>query len=209
MNDAAAAARPGAQPAAQPAAHPVAQFLRRLAPLPQDELERFITAGRARCLRAGEPFCTQGQQQHEIAFILRGIVRYHVALPSGDEATKDFSFAGGFTVSFGSATRGVPAQVAISAVVATDLLVWPWSTMTTLYESSALWQRVGRLAAEALYVRKEQRELSFLLQSASERYQAMHQRFGTQIDQIAQHHLASYLGIRPPSLSRLKRALRA
>ncbi len=189
-------------------AHPVAQFLRRLAPLPQDELDRFIAAGRERSLDAGEPFCTQGQQQHEIAFIRHGIVRYHVTLPSGDEATKDFSFEGGFTVSFGSATRGVPAQVAISAVTRTELLVWPWQTMTALYESSALWQRVGRLAAEALYVRKEQRELSFLLQSAAQRYHEMHLRFGAQLEQIAQHHLASYLGIRPQSLSRLKRSLR-
>ena len=189
-------------------AHPVAQLLRRLAPLPQDELDRFIAGGHQRCLRAGEPFCTQGQPHHEIAFIRRGIVRYHVALPSGDEATKDFSFEGSFTVSFGSATRGVPAQVAISAVTPTELLVWPWQTMTALFDSSALWQRVGRLAAEALYVRKEQRELSFLLQSASERYREMHLRFGAQLDQIAQHHLASYLGIRPQSLSRLKRQQR-
>ena len=190
-------------------AHPVALYLRRLAPLPQGELDRFIASGQERTLRAGEPFCTQGQQHHEIAFIRRGIVRYHVALPSGDEATKDFSFEGGFTVSFGSATRGVPAQVAISAVTAAELLVWPWPAMTALYESSALWQRVGRLAAEALYVRKEQRELSFLLQSASERYREMHLRFGAQLDQIAQHHLASYLGIRPQSLSRLKRRVAA
>lgn len=186
-------------------AHPVAQYLRRLAPLPEDELDRFIASGRERSLRAGEPFCVQGQPHHEIAFLRRGIVRYHVALPNGDEATKDFGFKGSFTVSFGSATRGVPAQVAISAVTPAELLVWPWQTLTALYESSALWQRVGRLAAEALYVRKEQRELSFLLQSASERYHEMHLRFGDQLEQIAQHHLASYLGIRPQSLSRLKR----
>ena len=111
-------------------------------------------------------------------------------------------------MSFGSATRGVPAQVAISAVTPTELLVWPWQTMTALFDSRALRQRVGRLAAEALYVRKEQRELSFLLQSASERYREMHLRFGAQLDQIAQHHLASYLGIRPQSLSRLKRQQR-
>ncbi len=189
--------------------HPVAHYLLRLAPLPQAELDQFIGSGRERQLDAGEPFCTQGQLHHEIAFIRDGIVRYHVALPNGDEATKDFSFAGGFTVSFGSATRGVPAQVAITAVTRTALLVWPWSTLTALYASSALWQKIGRLSAEALYVRKEQRELSFLLQSAEQRYRDMRQRFGDQVDQIAQHHLASYLGIRPPSLSRLKRAMRA
>jgi CRP-like cAMP-binding protein len=191
-----------------PELHPVARYLLRVAPLPQDEVDRFIASGRERQLAPGEAFCTQGQREHEIAFIQSGIVRYHVALPSGDEATKDFSFAGTFTVSFGSATQGVPAQVAISAVTRTHLLVWPWRTLTALYESSALWQKVGRLSAEALYVRKEQRELSFLLQSAAQRYGAMHQRFGSQLDEIAQHHLASYLGIRPQSLSRLKRALR-
>ena len=46
-------------------------------------------------------------------------MRYYVTLANGDEAARDFSFAGGFTVSFGSAAMQSPAQVAIAPLIAT------------------------------------------------------------------------------------------
>ena len=61
--------------------------------------------------------------------------------------------------------------------------------------------------AELLYVRKEQRELSFLLLDAEARFRQMQEQFGTQADAIPQYFLASYLGVRPQSLSRLKRRI--
>lgn len=192
---------------AKPADHPVAAFVHRRARPPQDQLERFIGAGAPRRLAAGETFCRCGQTLHELAFIRSGIVRYFVADIDGNDATKDFGFAGSFTVSFGSATMNVPARVEIAAVTECDLLVWPWRTMLDLYESHTEWQRLGRRVAEMLYVRKEDRELAFLTQDAAHRYRELHRRFGAQLASIPQHQLASYLGIRPQSLARLKRAL--
>jgi CRP-like cAMP-binding protein len=128
-----------------------------------------------------------------------------VTLPDGEEATKDFSFAGSFTLSFGSAAVQRPAQVAIAAIVPTELAVWPYQVLLELYESHPEWQKIGRRVAEFLYVRKEQRELSFLLMDASTRYKVMREQFGAQIDMIPQYMLASYLGIQPQSLSRLRK----
>ena len=146
-------------------------------------------------------------QSHEVAFLQVGIVRYLVTLPNGNESTKDFSFKGSFTVSFGSAASRRPAQVAIAAVVRSELLVWPYQALLDRYESSIAWQKVGRRVAELLYVRKEQRELSFLLLDAEARYGQMRTQFGAQVDAIPQYFLASYLGVRPQSLSRLKRRI--
>lgn len=194
-------------PIATPGEHPVAAFIHRLARPPQDQIERFIEAGAARRLAAGDTFCRCGQALHELAFIRSGIVRYFVTGIDGNDATKDFGFAGSFTISFGSATMGVPARVEIAAVTGCDLLVWPWQTMLDLYASDIEWQRLGRRVAEMLYVRKEDRELAFLTQDAAQRYRELHRRFGAQIAHIPQHQLASYLGIRPQSLSRLKRSV--
>ena len=134
-------------------------------------------------------------------------MRYFVTLPDGNESTKDFSFNSRFTLSFGSAAIQRPAQVAIAAVVRTELLVWPHQLLLDRYDSSIEWQKVGRRVAELLYVRKEQRELSFLLQDAEARFRQMHAQFGTQADAIPQYFLASYLGVRPQSLSRLQRRI--
>ena len=185
----------------------IAAYFGRFAALPPADIERLVAKGRTRALEPGESFCRLGQERHEVGFIQAGIVRYLVILPDGNESTKDFSFKGGFTLSFGSAALNRPAAVAIEAVVRTELLVWPYQALLDLYESSMEWQKLGRRIAELLYVRKEQRELSFLLLDAEARYRQMRAQFGAQADAIPQYFLASYLGVRPQSLSRLKRKI--
>ena len=183
----------------------LAAYFQRLANTPKADIETLANQGTHRQLDSGEAFCRLGQSRHELAYIKKGFVRYYVTLPDGDEATKDFSFAGSFTLSFGSAAVQRPAQVAIAAIVPTELVVWTYQVLLELYESHTEWQKVGRRVAEFLYVRKEQRELSFLLMDAQARYKAMRDQFGPQIDQVPQYLLASYLGIRPQSLSRLRK----
>ena len=185
----------------------MAAYFGRFADLPAADIARFAAKGRTRILEPGASFCHLGQERHEVGFIQAGIVRYLVILPNGSESTKDFSFKGGFTLSFGSAALNRPAAVAIEAVVRTELLVWPYQTLLDLYGSSMEWQKLGRRVAELLYVRKEQRELSFLLLDAEGRYRQMRAQFGVEADAIPQYFLASYLGVRPQSLSRLKRKI--
>jgi CRP-like cAMP-binding protein len=185
----------------------IAAYLGRFADLPISDVESLVAKGRTRVLETGDSFCRLGQKSHEVGFIQAGIVRYLVILPDGNESTKDFSFKGSFTLSFGSAALQRPAEVAIEAVVRSELLVWPYQVLLDLYESKMEWQKVGRRVAELLYVRKEQRELSFLLLDAEARYRQMRAQFGVHADAIPQYFLASYLGVRPQSLSRLKRRI--
>ncbi len=185
----------------------IAAYLGRFADLQVTDIERFVAKGRIRVLEPGDSFCRLGQQSHEVGFIQAGIVRYLVTLPDGNESTKDFSFKGTFTLSFGSAALQRPAEVAIAAVVRTELLVWPYRVLLDLYDSDMQWQKVGRRVAELLYVRKEQRELSFLLLDAEARYRQMRAQFGAEADAIPQYFLASYLGVQPQSLSRLRRRI--
>ena len=185
----------------------ITTYFGRFANLPESEISAFVAKGRPRMLEPGEHFCHLGQEKHEVAFIEDGIVRYFALTAEGSDSTKDFSLQGSFTLSFGSAALARPAEVAIEAVVRTTLLVWPYQVLLDLYDTDIEWQKVGRRVAEFLYVRKEQRELSFLQEDAEARYRKMLAQFGTQADAIPQYFLASYLGIRPQSLSRLKRRI--
>ena len=187
----------------------IAAYIARFAAPPPEQVAAFLAAGRPRVLAAGQDFCAAGQRNHELAFIHHGIVRYYVTLPDGTDSTKDFSFAGSFTVSFGSAVTGRPAAVAIAAVAPCRMTVWPFRTLQDLYARDIAWQAFGRRVAELLYVRKEQREIAFLLDDAETRYRAMLRRFPPELAAIPQYYLASYLGIRPQSLSRLRKKMAA
>jgi CRP-like cAMP-binding protein len=185
----------------------ISAYFRQMANPPFADIEHFVGQGKHRSLETGEHFCSLGQARHEVAFIKNGVLRYFVPLPDGEEATKDFSVTGSFTLSFGSAVVSVPAQVAIAAVVRTDIVVWDYQMLLDLYASNIEWQKLGRRVAEMLYVRKEQRELSFLLLDAPARYQKFLEQFAAYADRIPQYYIASYLGIQPQSLSRLRKKL--
>jgi CRP-like cAMP-binding protein len=151
-----------------------------------------------------------GDTAHPLYFVHSGIIRYMLILPeSGDDVTKDFSAGPTFALSFGSAVSGHSARVGIAAV--TDCVVsnWPFSRLTALYEAHAAWQKLGRMLAERLYVRKEDREIAFLTQTPERRYVSLAHRFPDLVAQVPQRHLASYLGITPESLSCLMARLAA
>lgn len=184
----------------------IAAVLRAVGAPPKAQLDPFIASGRRGRLEKGEPFIRLGDSDHRLAFLHTGIVRYHVITEdTGEDITKDFSFAPSFTVSFGSAVTREPARVAITAVEDCVVTVWPWPTFVALFDQDAAWERIGRRFAEILYVRKENREVALLSQDAGARYEAALRAFPPEIARVPQHLLASYLGVAPESLSRLKR----
>ena len=79
----------------------ISAYLCRFANLRPLEIEAFVAKGRPRTLQANESFCHLGQDRHEVAFIVEGIVRYFALTSDGTDSTKDFSLQGSFTLSFG------------------------------------------------------------------------------------------------------------
>lgn len=66
-------------------------------------------------------------------------------------------------------------------------------------------QVIRLVAAETSFVDKQQQQIELLTLTAAERYDRLEQRFPGIAQRIAQKHIASYLGITPQSLSRIRR----
>lgn len=128
---------------------------------------------------------------------------------TGEDVTKDFGFTGSFAVSYGSAVTHQPARVAVTAVEDCAVTLWPYSAFDGMRSRHVEWQCVGRSVAELLYVRKENRELSFLLEDAKTRYERAQRELSPEFSRIPKHLLASYLGVTPESFSRLQRSASA
>jgi CRP-like cAMP-binding protein len=184
----------------------IRDYLARFASPARELVDAFIAKGRRTLLPRGESLVRLGDANHRVAFLHSGIVRYHLVHPeTGEDVTKDFSFAPQFSMSFGSLVREQPARVAVSAVQDCAVTLWPGRAWLDAVNGNAEWQKLGRKFAERLYVRKEDREIAFLLKSAEERYHTLLAGFPPQVEEIPQHFLASYVGVAPESLSRLKK----
>jgi CRP-like cAMP-binding protein len=183
-------------------------YIKQFAHPPTAQLQAFIAAGRSLKIPRKASFIEAGVKCEKVAFIHSGILRYHVInSATGDDHTKDFSFPRSFSTAYTSVVTHTPSQIFISAVTDATLTIWRWEVLEELFEHELAWATLGRIIAQHLYVRKEQREVSFLLQSAAERYQTLLKEFPTDIAVIPQYHIASYLGITPEALSRLKKQI--
>ena len=183
----------------------ITAYIARFATPPAPQVQGFVAEARRTVIGRGNPLVDLGNTTHPLYFVHSGIIRYLLIVPeTGDDVTKDFSAGPTFAMSFGSAVSGQPARVGIMAVTDCVVSVWPFVRLTGLYASHAEWQKLGRVLAERLYIRKEDREIAFLTQSPEQRYANLVQALPDLIAQVPQMHIASYLGITPESLSRLK-----
>ena len=118
-----------------------------------------------------------------------------------------FMFENDYVSAYYSFLSRRPSLMAIQAL--TPVIVYSMSEkdLDRLCNESKNAERIGRLNAERIYRRKEEREISLLTMSATERYTELLKRSPQLFQQIPLKYIASYLGIQPESLSRIRKQL--
>jgi hypothetical protein len=108
--------------------------------------------------------------------------------------------------SFSSFITQNVAQENIQALADTELQIISRESLEKLYRLSICWQEIGRKLTEMEYVTLQKRLISFQKLSAIQRYEELYQNHQKYLQLIPLHYLASYLGITPRHLSRIRRA---
>jgi CRP-like cAMP-binding protein len=154
--------------------------------------------------QAGDYLAEAGKTANAIFFIETGIVRVYT-VHQGKEISMDFAFPGAFTTSYASFITRQPAAVNLQAITPVSGYAFYYQDLQQLYATSHQSERIGRLMAEYQYLNKYNRELSFLRFSAQERYAQLLQEHPEVVQHISIKQIASYLGIEPESLSRIRK----
>ncbi|MTI32762.1 Crp/Fnr family transcriptional regulator [Xanthovirga aplysinae] len=138
-----------------------------------------------------------------IGFIQEGVLRSYVQ-KDGDEFNIDIYLQGSFVSSYTSFLTQMPSKGNLQALADTTIYIIPYKDYSELLKSTGDWYLFGKYLADTLFIKKCQRETSLLTDSATERYRLLLKTY-PQIEQlVTQYHIASYLGIKPESLSRIK-----
>jgi CRP-like cAMP-binding protein len=182
------------------------QLLARLAGDPIPFFDEFAALFRRRALAKGEFLVRAGDTADTVAFVSAGIARMFYTRRDGKEFNKGFVSAPDFVSALEALITQTPASLSIQALSPMQLLVASYAELSRFYDRDMYWQRTGRLIVERVYVKKARREASLLMHSAAERYAAFLTEHRGLVDQVADYHIAAYLGITPEALSRLRRA---
>lgn len=169
-----------------------------------DQLDEFITF---RTLKKGELLLSENQVCNEIVFIKSGILRSYFFNHQGDEITNCFAFENEFMASFSSFITQNIAEENIQALADTELQVISRENLEKLYKLGIHWQEIGRKLTEMEYVTLQKRMISFQKLSGKQRYEELFTHHQKYLQLIPLQYLASYLGVTPRHLSRIRKAI--
>lgn len=149
----------------------------------------------------------EGEICRHIAFVNSGCLRAYTVDHKGEEHIIQFAIVDWWISDLNSYLTATPGTYTIDAVHDSEILLLERSARDQLLESVPTMERFFRLLQESNYVATHRRINETLSASAEERYLAFLKTYPALVEQVPQSQIASYLGITPQSLSRIRKEL--
>jgi CRP-like cAMP-binding protein len=144
-----------------------------------------------------------GEVSREAYFINSGAARL-LFEKEGEEISANFMFENNFIAALESFLLQVPSRQAIETLEDCDLLVIGRQKLQELTAAYPKFNMFSKAIAEQAFILLQRRASSFILDSPEERYLNMLQQRPEILERVPQHMIASYLGVTPVSLSRIR-----
>jgi CRP/FNR family transcriptional regulator, anaerobic regulatory protein len=148
-----------------------------------------------------------GKAVREAFFINSGYVRYYKYLDSGEELIIHLYAPNSIATSLNSFFSGSPANEFMQTLTECDLLTISKDDLEKLYSTNQKWQYFGRKLMEGFLIEKEQRIIDQLSLTGQQKYQKLYEMNPDIIQNVQVKYLASFLGLQPESLSRIKKQI--
>lgn len=171
----------------------------------EDEAENFMSRCYRRKFKKKEILSEDYKIIDEVYFIEKGIIRVKIYDLNGTEHTIHFAIENQFIADYRAFLTREKSRYQLEAMEATDVIVLPKDAIEWGYSHLKEGQKLGRLIAEFYFTYLDTRIEHLYTLSPIERYELMNQIFPNIHNRVPQHMIASYLGITPIHLSRIKR----
>lgn len=174
--------------------------------LSEQEMDIFCSEFTFKTLKRKEFLFQEGQVCKTVVFIRKGCLRYFY-MNEGEEKTGQFFFENGWYTDYDSFLTQKPTQQFTQALEPTELWVLSKENLYKLYENNPKIERFGRIMAENAYLGSRKNNIDFLTLNPEERYLKLITERPKIMERVSLKYIASYLGIKPESLSRIRKRL--
>jgi CRP-like cAMP-binding protein len=158
-------------------------------------------------LKKNQFLLNEGEVCTHIGFVNSGCLREYTMDNKGTEHIIQFAIADWWVSDLNSFLSGLPAKYNIDALQDSEVLMLEKSARDELLDKCPKMERFFRLLIEANHVATHQRIADSLISSAEERYLKFIKTYPKLFEIVPQNQIASYLGITPQSLSRIRKEL--
>ncbi len=183
------------------------QLLTKIAPLNESEKEIIETRFKLISLKKGDYFLEEGKISKHIGFLKKGLVRYFVH-KNDQEATFEFTKEGEFVSDLQSFNTQTPSAQNIQAIEDCEFLIITNEDLQYIYQHTEHGNLLGRVILEHRFDVMVTQLMAIYMQNQEDRYRHFVQHYADLTQRIPQYLIASYVGIQPQSLSRIRKKLR-
>jgi len=186
----------------------ILRYISQFTALSDAESKGIIESLRIQTFQKGTLLLREGQVSSLCYFVLKGCIRQYY-LVDGEEKTTNFYTEGQPVTPYEGTFSRKPAKFYLSCVEDCALSVGTPEDEARLFEQFPQFKNVVRVAVEEELGKSQQLASSYVLNNPTERYRNLLKTRPDLLDRVPQYQLASFLGITPESLSRIRRRVMA
>lgn len=181
-------------------------YFSRISPLSNEEAEAITESMQTKTYKKGEYLLREGQFSVKTYFILEGCVREYI-LTEGEEKTTNFITEEQWAISLNSFTPNKAATHNWICVEDTTVVVGDEEQGQALFQRFPRFETISRTIMEKAFAEQRQALASYYTDSPEQRYLKLLKTRPNLFQRIPQYHLASYIGVKPESLSRIRKRI--
>lgn len=154
--------------------------------------------------KKGEYFLEEGRICKQVGFVAKGLLRYYIN-HDGEEKIYDFSQENEYVCNYESFLPQLPSSKNIQALEDSEVFAISHADLQLFYANVRGGERFGRIAIEAVFVKLLQDISSLYTETPELRYERFLKNHADLQQRISQYHIASFVGVKPQSLSRIRK----
>ncbi len=184
----------------------IIQSIKSIASLNDMEEQAFLNILVVKIFKKKEFLLQEGKVCNKITFVNNGCLRlfYNV---EGAENTIQFFFSDSWYTDYASFLTGQPTIENMQALEGSEVVQFNKDDLYKLYDTMPIFEKVGRVFAENAYLSISQLNQMKTNEEPEVRYINLLKTRPELVQQIPQHYIASYLGIKPETLSRIRKRI--
>jgi CRP-like cAMP-binding protein len=181
-------------------------YFSKISPLSIEESEAIVKSMQTKAFKKGEYLLKEGQVSVNTYFVLEGCIREYI-LSDGEEKTTDFYSEEQWAISLNSLSPQSSANHNWICMEDTTVVVGNEQQAQELFKHFPRFETISRAIMEAAFAEQKETLSSYHTDSPEQRYLKLLKSRAELVQRIPQYHLASYIGVKAESLSRIRKRI--
>lgn len=181
-------------------------YFQKIMPLSEEEVMAIVETMTIKQYKKGTVLLKEGQISTEVYFVLEGCVRLFY-LVDGDEKTNNFFTEEQWVISMNSFSQNNPSNHFLDCCTDSTLVVGNREKEENLYKRFPKFETISRKVMEKVFAEQQEIMSSYTTDTPEQRYLKLLKSRPDLFQKIPQYQIANYIGVKPESLSRIRKRL--